>query len=275
MNEEVLEIEENQPGGENHPGAGALPLARTGESEDRGQDAPETAGKMPAVPAPGYKLDWQDAEIRLARGRFSHTLSRPAPEMMVAREDELQPEIPIAKDGSFALPDATAQEETDAKYYDRVVVKTEGYKGEVPVAHKAAAFQGLFRREIYLDPESDIFGDEVTVIEEIGGGEEPDFTIRHTLRQPTEAELKKCRQGSAGGRLLPDKRGRQKLVTSSNLRTAMRFYNTWLVRIEGATAGGEAFTPARRDEFVALVDPLIQRKVVSTLVDELTGGLLD
>jgi hypothetical protein len=264
LNEEVLQIEET-----NDPAAGSE------GGVEREQDAPATAGRMPALQPAGYKLDWQDAEIRLAKGRFTHTLSRPSPEMMIAREDELQPEIPIAKDGSFALPDSTAQEETDAKYYDRIVIKTEGYTAEIPTAHKAAAFQGLFRREIYLDPECDIFGDEVTVIEEIGGGEEPDFTILHVLRQPTEAELKKCRQGSSGGRLLPDKRGRQKLVTSSNLRSAMRFYNTWLVRIEGAAIGGNTFSPDKRDEFVALVDPLIQRKVVTVLVDELTGGLLD
>jgi hypothetical protein len=282
LNEEVLEIEETNPalaeaiqaGGENHPGADAPPLARHEGSLEPplrpSVTTPDLGGELKA-----YKLDWQEAEIRLARGRFTHTLSRPSPEMTIAREDELQPEIPIAKDGSFALPDSTAQEETDAKYYDRIVIKTGGYTAEAPTAHKAAAFQGLFRREIYLDPGCDIFGDEVTIIEEIGGAEEPDFTVLHVLRQPTEAELKKCRQGSSGGRLLPDKRGRQKLVTSSNLRSAMRFYNTWLVRIEGATAGGNAFSPDKRDEFVALVDPLIQRKVVTVLVDELTGGLLD
>lgn len=265
MNEEVLEIEQ--------------PVEC--ESFDAGKKQTTPSGGAAAI-LPGlggelktYKLDWQDAEIRLSRGRFTHTLSRPSAQMMIEREDELQSEIPIAKDGSFTLPDATASEETDAKYYDRIVIRTEGYKGAIPVAHKAAAFQGLFRREIYLDPGSDIFADEVTILEEIGSGDEPDFTIRHTLRQPTEAELKKCRQANAGGRLAPDKRGRQKLVTSSNLRSAMRYYNTWLVRLDGASAGGNGFSPDRRDEFIGLVDPLIQRKVVNVLVDELTGGLLD
>jgi hypothetical protein len=249
LNEEVLEIE-----------------------EERGLVA---AGVASRPAQPGFKLDWQESEIQLAKGRYLHTLSRPIPEMILAREAELQPEIPIAKDGSFALPDVTAQEETDAKYYDRIVIRTEGYKSEVPTAHKAAAFQGLFRREIYLDPECDIFGDEVTILEEIGGVDEPDFTIRHILRQPAESELKKFRQSSSGGRLLPDKRGRQKLVTSSSLRSAMRFYSLLLVKLEGANAGDSPFSADKRDEFIALVDPLIQRKVVSVLVDELVGGLLD
>ena len=251
MNEEILEVE--------------TPVER--QAFDAGRDA--------RGPSKTYKLDWQDAEIRLSKGRFSHTLSRPTAEMIIAREEELQSEIPIAKDGSFTLPDATAHEETDAKYYDQIVVRTEGYKGMVPVAHKAAAFQGLFRREIYLDPDSDIFADEVTVLEEIGSGDEPDFIIRHTLRQPAEAELKKFRQSNSGGRLMPDKRGRQKLVTSSNLRSAMRYYSAWLVRIDGATVGEAAFSPDKLGEFAAQVDPLIQRKVVNILVEELTGSLLD
>jgi hypothetical protein len=244
------------------------------EIEDRGQDAHETAGKVPALHQ-SCKLDWQNAEIRLSKGRFSHTLARPTPEMILARDEELQSEIPIAKDGSFSLPDATAHEETDAKYYDQIVVRTEGYKGAVPLAHKAAAFQGLYRREIYLEPDSDIFGEEVTILEEVGSGEEPDFTIRHVLRQPEEAELRKFRQSNSGGRMMPHKRGRQKLVTSSNLRSAMRYYSAWLVRIGGATVGGSAFSPDKRDEFIAHVDPLIQRRVVNALVDELAGSLLD
>lgn len=265
MNEEVLEIEDG--------GAQTTPAVPNDENPGR-RVAGETAAGSAALQG-AYKLDWQDAEISLSKGRFSHTLSRPTAEMIIAREDEIQAEIPIARDGSFALPDSTASEETDAKYYDLIAVKTTGYKGAIPTAHKAAAFQGLYRREIYLDPECDIFADEVTVIEEIGGGDEPDFTIRHTLRQPTEAELKKCRQANGGGRLMPDKRGRQKLVTASNLRSAMRYYSTWLIRLDGACAGGSGFSPDRREEFVALVDPLIQRKVVNVLVDELTGSLLD
>lgn len=236
--------------------------------------AEQTAPKV-AIVGTGFKLDFADVAIKLVKGRFTHVLSRPTAEMILEREDELQPEIPIAKDGSFAMPDTLAQEEIDAKYYDKIVVKTEGYKGNIPAAHKAAAFQGLYRREIYLDPESDIFGDVVTVLEEIGAGDEPDFVIRHVLRQPSEAELKKYRQSTTGGRLMPDKRGRQKLVTSSNLRAAMRFYSLIMTGIGGATVGGENFSAEKRDEFLAVVDPLIQRKVVGVLVDELTGGLLD
>jgi len=237
------------------------------------------AGENPAPvnssPAKGFKLDWQDMEISLKKGRFTHTLSRPAAELILAREKELENEIPIGKDGGYKLPDPTAQEDVDAKYYDQIVVKTEGYPGSVPGYHKAAAFQGLYQREIYVDEDADIFADEVAVIEEIGGGDDPDFTIQHIMRQPTEQELKRWRRRSANSEIKPGKRGKQKLVTTSNLPAAMEFYGLWLVRIEGATVGGAACSPDRRDEFIAQVDPLIQRKVVSTFAGEFNDELTD
>lgn len=244
MNEEILEVNANTKPAENTA-------------------PPKSAG---------FKLDWQESEIKLAKGRFSHTLSRPPAELVLEREKELQAEIPIAKDGSFALPDATANEEIDAKYYDLIAVKSDGYKGAIPASHKAAAFQALYQREIYLDPECDIFGEELTVLEEIGSGDEPDFVIRHILRQPSEAELKKIRQASSGGRLLPDKRGRQKIVTTSNLRSAMKYYSILFLRIEDVNVPADVTT---NEQIIALVDPLIQRKVVNTVVEGLVGGLLD
>jgi hypothetical protein len=231
-------------------------------------------GDIP-IPAAGYKLDWQDAEIRLKKGRFIHTLSRPGADLIRARERELESEIPIGRDGGYKLPDPTAQEDVDAKYYDQIVVKTEGYESTVPGYHKAAAFQGLYRREIYVDEETDIFADEVPVLEEIGSGDEPDFTIRHIMRQPTEGELKRYRRRAANTEIKPGKRGKQKLVTTSNLPAAMEYYKLWLVRIEGAHISGQVFTPELRDEFIALVDPLIQRKVVSTFAGEFNDELTD
>lgn len=222
-----------------------------------------------------FPLDWQTTDVKLAKGRFTHTLSRPSTELMLEREDELEMEVPIAKDGSYSLPDSTEQEEIDAKYQREICVSTSGYGAEPPTAHRAAAFQGLFQREIYLDPDCDPFGEEVTVIEEIGGGDEPDFVIRHVLRAAEETEVKRFRQKNNNGRLMPDKRGRQKFVQKSNLRSAMTFYQSLFSRMAGASVGGNAFSDDRRDQFIEAVNPLIQRKVVAVYVEALTGNLLD
>lgn len=222
-----------------------------------------------------YPLDWKQTEVKLAKGRFTHTLQRPSTALMLEREDELEMEIPIAKDGSYSLPDTTEQEEIDAKYHGQICMAISGYGAEPPTAHRAAAFQGLFQREIYLDPECDPFGDEVVVIEEIGTGDEPDFVIRHVLRAAEESEVKKFRQKNNNGRLMPDKRGRQKFMQKSNLRSAMAFYQSLVRRMSGASVGGAAFSEDCRSEFIEAVNPLIQRKVVAVYVEALTGNLLD
>jgi len=223
-----------------------------------------------------YPLDWKTTDVKLAKGRFTHTVSRPLADLMIERENELNTETPIAKDGSYDLPDETAMEEVDAKYYEKIKINAEGYGDrDIPTLHKAKAFQSLFVREIYVDDDCDIFDEEIEVIEEVGSGDEADFTIGHILRQPEEKELRKIRQSFRGGKLAPDKRGRQKFVEKSNLRKAMMYYSTYIVRIKGASVGDEKFSPERRAEFIANVNPLIQRRVVKALVEKLTGSLLD
>lgn len=224
---------------------------------------------------PEYKLDWESIDLKLAKGRFVHTLRRPTVDEILARDKEIESETPIGRDGSFSLPDPTATEEIDAKYYDKIMIAVTGYPGEVPARHKAAAFNGLYRREIDLNDGTDVFAEEITIVEEIGTGDEPDFTIKHVLRQPTEADLKKFRQRSHGGELKPGRRGKSIFRPYSNLRLAITLYDQWLVSISGAQVGGKTFSADNRLEFLAAVDPLIKRGIVSTIVGEVSSGLLD
>lgn len=243
------------------------------------RDEPAAAIDVPAVSHSSYKLDWADQDVKLAKGRFVHTVRRPTADEILERENELQAEIQINKDGGYSMPDPTASEEVDARYYDLIVQKVTGYAHDqaVPEMHKSAVFQGLYRREVEIDEACDVLaGGEIAVIEEIGSGAVPDFTLRHILRSPTEAELKTYRRrASATSEIKQGKRGRQVLTTRSNLRNAMQHYALWLVRIEGASVKGEAFTDANRAAFIAAVDPLIQRRVVAEVADAFSGGLLD
>lgn len=241
-----------------------------------GEDFEQSQPPKPAGIEKLYPLDWRTTDVKLAKGRFVHTLERPTNELILERDAELETEIPIAKDGSYSLPDETASEEIDAKYYERLVKNTTGYEErEIPALHKAKAFQGLFQREIYVDESADIFDEEITVIEEIGGDDEPDFVIRHVLRQPDEKDLKRIRQTLNNGKLMPDKRGRQKFVSKSNLRKMLSFYAQYFVRLDGAKIDERAFSDDRRDEFIEVVSPLVRRKVVALLVGELSGKLSD
>lgn len=217
-----------------------------------------------------YPLDWKDQEVRLGKGRFVHTVRRPTAEEVLEREKNLQSEIPIGADGSYKLPDPSATEDVDVPFYDKIALGATGYPEgtAVPASHKSAVITGIYRREIYVAEDADIFGEEVPVTEEIGSGDEPDFTVIHWMRQPTEEELKKFRRRNGAGEVKPGKRGRQILVTKSNLRLMMEHYDKWLVRIEGGTSE-EVAQPTD------LIDPLIQRRVVQALVDAISGGLLD
>lgn len=241
--------------------------------EADGNKPPATAGGTDTAAA--YKLDWVDIDIDLGKGR-KVTLRRPTAAEILARDAELTTEIPIGKDGGYALPDPTVNEEIDAKYFDLVKVGETDF--ELWEQQKAALFNRLYQREIYVDEEYVVGDDPIAVVEEIGSGNEPDFVVTHLMRMPTESEIKMYRRKSASGELKPGKRGRQKFVTSSNLKTAMSFYSQWLTGIEGATIEGkdtEFFAREALPVLAAHVDPLIQRQVVNAVVEALTTKLSD
>lgn len=246
-----------------------LSLDRSGPAADApAQVAPATAQSDGL-----YPLDWDTTTVKLKEGRFRHRVRRPTAEEIFERDAELQSDVPIGKDGSFSMPDPTANEDVDARLYDKLIIEATGYSGEIPAAHKSAVISGLYLRETAVPEDADPFADEVPVLEEIGQGDEPDFTIVHVMRQPAESELKRFRRRSSSGEIKPGKRGKQRFVTRSTLKNAVEHYDLWLARIEGARLD---HTPGY--DQLALknaVDPLIKRQVVQALVDAVVGSLLD
>lgn len=247
-----------------------LTLDRT---EPGAAQAPAQGATVPTSAASSYPLDWGTKTIKLKDGKFRHKLRRPTTEEIFEREDELQSDIPLSKDGSFEMPDPTANEEIDARFYDKLICSVEGYAGSVPAAHKAAAIAGLHLREVYIPEDADPFADVVSIVEEIGQGDEPDFTIVHLMRQPAEAELKRYRRRSSNGQIKPGKRGKQRFISKSTLKNAVEHYDLWCTDIKGARLDDTA-----NADLAALknaVDPLIKRQVVQTLAEAIIGGLLD
>lgn len=230
-----------------------------------------------AEPASGpqlYKLDWETADVSFAKGRMRHTLRRPTAEEIYKREDALQQEIAIKADGSYGLPDPTAADAVNAELYDRLVVERAGEEIEIWDVHKSQALQSLYRSEIEV--EGDALGEEIAVVEEIGQEDIPDHTVVHVMRRPTRGELDSYRRKSTvGSQLKPGKRGRQILVTRSNLKQMAVFYDLWLSRIEGATVDGEEFCESNKTKFVGLVDPLVKRRVVQELAEAIANKLSD
>jgi hypothetical protein len=266
-NDNLLTIERGRPAGQN---PSALSAGNAGGNT-------EAANAGDTSSPPGYKLDWVDQNVKLAKGRFVHRLRRPTAEEILARDKDIETETQIGKDGGFSLPDPTAAEDIDAKYHDIISLEVSGYPegAQIPTRHKAAAFNAIYRREFELEDAADIFAEEITIVEEIGVGDEPDFTVKHTLKQLSESELKKFRQRSQGGEMKQGKRGKMIFRPYSNLRLAIQIYDASLVSISGAHVSGKTFSAETRPEFLAAVDPLIKRSVVSTLVGEVSSGLLD
>lgn len=248
-NENILTIEQDQPVA-NAPAS--LPVALIGS----------------------YPLDANQVRVSL-KGGCVVTFRRPTAAEVLDRDAEMQLEIPMGRDGSYALPDPTINDTIDAKFFDLIKTEVTGFKGEMMEQHKAEAIKGLYGREIYVDENFDITDETVPVFEEIGSGAEPDFTITHIMRPPTESELKLYRRKSAAGELKPGKRGRQKFVMRSTLKMAMDFYAQWLVGIQGATVDGQDTELLQLPVLTGNVDPLIQRQVVNAVVEAFTAALSD
>lgn len=261
----------------NQPVAPEAPasLADSEQSAVSSQRSAEETEQLAAIVAGlDYPLDWTKTNVALHGGCVA-VVRRPTNDEILERESEMQVEVPMGKDGGFAIPDPTLNDEIDAKYFDLFKIEVTGFKGTMMEQHKAEALKGMLQREVYVDEDFELDHETVPVLEEIGNGVEPDFTVLHTMRPPTESELKLYRRKSANGEIKPGKRGRQKFVSRSNLKAAMSFYAQWLVEITGATIDGKGWTDEDRAVFIAHVNPLVQRQVVDAVVEAYTVKLSD
>lgn len=235
------------------------------------------AAKAPARSVNGFKLDWETWRITMGGGRFAYEFGRPTHADIFARSESVAREIEIGRDNSYKLPDPTVGEDIDAAFFDTMIKEVVGFDGrEVPQRFKAAAVSSLYSREIDLDEGCDIFDDELVIVESIGTGDEPDFVIKHSLRTPTEDELRRYRRRSVAGEVKPGKRGRQIFKPRPTLKAAVEFYDLLFQGIDGVYIGdGQRFDESNRAAFVEFVDPIIKDMVIDLLVSKLTDALSD
>lgn len=205
-----------------------------------------------------YPLDWKTQEIELGQGR-SVTVRHPKPDEILERDRKL-----------MTIGCSVNIDKIDAMCFDLVKIKANGFDGELFEPQKAKIFNGIYMRRIYVRDDWDQQA-PVPVIEEIGspGFSEPDFTITHLCRRPSEGEIELWRK-------LP---ARLSLASAAShnlslMKPAMRFYAKWLVRIDGASVTGQLYTDDRRSDFINHVDPLIQRRVVDAVFDACPADFL-
>jgi len=152
------------------------------------------------------------------------------------------------------------------------LVKTEGGEEKdvlslIPIQHKNTVINGMYPSNFELDQDEDVefsfalgSGREWTVKQEIGGGQKredgsqapPQFVVRYTFREPTEAERRRFRSGAISSLSLRGKDG-VKDRRSTNLGVVAKLFDSLILRIEGATINGSPIDV--RDEAIRKIIP--------------------
>lgn len=122
----------------------------------------------------------------------------------------------------------------------------------IPLSHKSTAIEGMFPSTFDLDVSDEEFtfalggGREWVLRQEIGGKQKqedgtlspPQYVVKYTFREPTEAERKKFRSSAINAVTLRTKNG-VKERRSTNLRVLRDLFDAMIVGVEGATVDGK------------------------------------
>lgn len=248
-----------------------------------------------------YQLDFPEREVEfLAAGRYrvAHRLKRPKFSQLKEREARIRNEaITVSKEETRSI---YSEREANVWLWDQIAIQIRGYDigdGDsevwrdvqiigkaIPAAHKIAAVETLYAVSARLSPPVEteeggngggfrlLGGSEIDVILEIGSEKEPDFTVHHKLRNPSESEWNKYLAGNSEVREVrtPGSREKQRRVkVIRNLTADVELYNATFIGIEGAMAGGATFSPDKRDAFLQEIDPVHKQIVVQAISESL------
>ena len=239
-------------------------------------------------PLKSYPLTDAEAIIQIFTKRgdktetIQHKLRRPTLAELIEREQQSVAEIEeIAPNEDSWTEDSQA---ANGKLWDKCILGVTGYRisgqlatdfvavspetaAKIPLAHKATAISGLYASKCTVDAGEEegfsLDGDTYTIRQAIGAGEEPDFVVLHTLKAPTEGQLRDYNKRASTATSVSGSRKR-KIRVRTNLKADVELYDALAVSITGATP------PEPR-----MVDPIFKRQAVQTLIASLNASLLD
>lgn len=218
-----------------------------------------------------------------------HKLRKPTLDQLNKRESQIRNEL--VNISSSEDEDRTDETVANANLWRALIVSVKGYrdaadwrelsdaeKDEMKPGHKSRAIAQMYVGACFVEASEDdevSIGAETWVIrQEIGAGREPDFVVRHSLREPTQGEWEKFKGTAARMSYVRGaKRPRRKFSTS--LKSFCDLYDATLLSIDGATVGDKAFSPETRKAFLSQVDPIWKRKIIETLINTLEGQSSD
>lgn len=213
---------------------------------------------------------------------IQHKLRRPTFAELLEREQQSVAEVEeVAPNEDAWHEDSQA---ANAKLWDKVCLGVTGYRiggqlatefvavspelaAKIPLAHKHAAISGLYLAKCTLEAGEEegfsLDGDSYVIRQTLGDENAPSFVLLHTLRQPTEAELREYNKRASTATSVSGARKR-KIRIRTNLKADVELYDKLATALSGATP------PDPRG-----VDPILKRQVVQTLIAGLNASLLD
>lgn len=253
-----------------------------------------------------YPLDQSSFEVSITvklsddkSQKLEHKLTRPTLADLIERDAQSVTELEEIAPGEDTFH--TEVESANAKLWDKIAKQIRGYKtagitkdawaevtpelaAKIPASHKSTAISGLYASRCVVVKDDDegfnLDGDTFIIRQELGAGEEPDYVILHTLKQPTESQRREYEKAAGKASQVFGSRKR-KIRIRTNLKAEVALYDKLIERVDGATVSGEAWDSYMAESkeqlggFVAAVDPVFKRQVIQTLLSSLSASLSD
>lgn len=219
-----------------------------------------------------------------------HRLRKPTLAELVERESQINYQLVEVSNRESEIHNE--QEIANARLWDKIILAIKGYKpnpdwrditptekAEMRPGHKSAAINSLLHNECKLEGDDDTIsvGPTIwTVRQEIGPNGTEKFIIRHTLREPTEAERAKFKRSASVTSYMTGAKKSQVRVRT-NLKSYVELYDALVEDISGGTVADHlVFREAtNRAQFLAAIDPMWKRQIIQCLMSALEAQLSD
>jgi hypothetical protein len=141
------------------------------------------------------------------------------------------------------------------------------------------AIRALYAGSCEIEGDEDsvsIGADTWTIRQNIGTDDEnPDYVVRHILREPTEAERQKFKASASRTSYVTGAK-KMRVRVKTNLKAHADLYDALIVAIDHATVADRPFLGAEnRSQFIAAIDPMWKRQIIQCLMSALEAQLSD
>jgi len=217
-----------------------------------------------------------------------HRLRKPTLQELIEREGQITYEMIEINSREEEMK--SEDDAANSRLWDKIILQVKGYrsadewrditeeeKAQMRPGHKATAIRAMYAGSCSIEGDEDgvsIGADTWTVKQEIGAGTEPDYIVRHILREPTEAERSKYKRSASSTSYIKGAK-KARVMVRTNLRAYVELYDALMQGVEGATVFGAQFEDAGRGHFLNAIDPIWKRQVIQTLMSALEAQLSD